>query len=102
MGLKEIKAAGEMAALVTEAANSMSTIKNTYAPKYNALLVAIRASLGSSKTLSNLADDEANIFFFGGLGDATAITNLQTILIEWEKNIAQLLSSVDLLPINDI
>jgi len=102
MGLKEIKAAGEMAARLSEAAQSMNSIHNTYKPKYDELLTAIQAVLGETKTLSNLTDAEINGFFFGGMGDVTAITNAQIILAEWEKNITGLAAGVLLLPANDI
>lgn len=102
MGLKELKAAGKMAIQLTDAANNMSTIKNTYQEKYDTLLTTIQATLGAGKTLSNLTDTEVNSFFFGNFGDATAIANAQAILVEWEKNMVQLISSVDLLPTNDI
>lgn len=102
MGLKEIKAAGEMAKLVADAANSMCTIKNTYQENYNTLLTSIQDALGAEKTLSNLTDDEVNAFFYGSAGDATAVTNTQIVISEWEKNIIQLTASVAILPVNDI
>lgn len=102
MGLKEIREAGEMAILLTDAANNMSTIKNTHQARYDELLASVQASLGVGQTLSTLTDAEINSFFFGGLGDTVAIENAQTILVECERNMIQLVASVDLLPINDI
>jgi hypothetical protein len=102
MGLKEIKSAGAMAARLTEAAQAMLSINNTYRPKYDELLAAIRAALGATKTMGGLTDAEVNSFFFGGLGDATAVANAQTIIKEWEKNITSLAGSVVVLPANDI
>ena len=102
MGLKKIRNAGMMAAKLSDAANNMATIKNSYKASYDELLAAVQAALGDDKALSVLTEDEINTFFFGGLGDAVALTNAKVILIEWEKNIIQLVASVDLLPVNDI
>lgn len=102
MGLKEIKQAGEMAARLTEAAQAMNSIANTYGPRYQELLTSIQATFGTGKTMANLTDAEVNAFFFGDLGDATAIANTQTILKGWETSINTQYSVVGNLPANDI
>ena len=101
MGLKKIKAAGEMAARLSEAAQAMSSISNVYGPKYSELETALQ-TVYPTKTMGTLTDDEVNTFFFGGLGDATTLANAQTILQEWEKLIGAVADSVALLPMNDI
>ena len=102
MSLKKIKSAGVMATKLSDAANNMATIKNSYEASYIELLTSVREIFGADKTLSALNGDEINTFFFGGLGDIEALNNANVILVEWEKNIVQLAASVDLLPVNDI
>jgi|GEM_PF-3076586 uncharacterized protein YqgQ len=103
MGLKEIVQAGDSARMLADAALAMNSIYNQYGPDYQELLKRLREYFGdSSKTLSNLSDQEVNEFFLANLGDAQAVADAQVILREWEKNIQGLEASVAVLPANNL
>ena len=101
-GLKEIRAAGEMAAQISDAALSMNSIINQYGAKYDNLLEAVQAALGGEKTLTTMTDAEINSFFFSDVGDSQAIADTKIVITEWELNIITLRISAAKLPLNNL
>lgn len=100
MGLKEIKQAGENATLLSDAAQAMLSISNTYAGKYDTLNEAITTKYGVD--MGSLTNAQVNEFFFAGRATDAEVTEAQAILKSWHTSISALKTAAMSLPVNNI
>ena len=100
MSLSALKAAGEMAGRVAEAAVSIYERHNEYKTDFDTM-TALVISVYPTKTIGTMTDAELNTLMFGDRGTADELSEAQLILGHWEAILSTMKSATDELPANN-